>query len=81
MELGNNPGHTVPAAVRAGAEQQGGTVTRAKEGGFELPLQDRRRDAEIHARHGAQGRGKGGKDEQMADADATLAGKSAGIAS
>ncbi len=64
-------GPAVPAAVHAGSEQHGGAVARAKEGDFKLPLQDRRRDAEIPAQYDAQKRVKGGKDEQMADVDTT----------
>ncbi len=39
---GDGDGHTVPAAIHAGAEQYGGTVARMKKDNCKLPLQDRR---------------------------------------
>ncbi len=46
-------------------------MARVQKGDFKLPLQDRQGDAEITAQYDAQGRDKGGKDEQMADVDTT----------
>ena len=47
-------------------------MARLQKGDFKPPLQDRQGDAEITAQYDAQGRDKGGKDEQMADVDTTL---------